>query len=219
MIDWNPNNPHRASYSAHNRLYDMADEYFSGQFEVWACLRENNGKLRMDFNREKTDKWFAHSVCYFPLWTKKGHSTGELSGRCESWFQKNCDRLIQGFFNANGYKNIEGAIQNTDHFNDLTAKWDEWFERKRKSWMKKYEAEVMSKKGVPAKMPSSHGGVANLLKTLTKTMTLQGASIQSIAKVQYAVCTQAGIYIPNEFLTDVAVALDYNDQMDKLEKA
>lgn len=57
------------------------------------------------------------------------------------------------------------------------------------------------------KRPNSHGGVANLLKTLTKTMEKQGTSIESIAKVQYTVCMQAGIYIPDEFIEDVAVAL------------
>lgn len=58
------------------------------------------------------------------------------------------------------------------------------------------------------KMPQSHGGVANLLKVLTKTMQVQGSSIQTIAKVQYAVCMQAGILIPDEFLTDVLTAVD-----------
>lgn len=58
------------------------------------------------------------------------------------------------------------------------------------------------------KLPQSHGGVANLLKVLTKTMATRGASIHTIAKVQYAVCMQAGIYIPDEFLTDVLVAAD-----------
>ena len=82
--------------------------------------------------------------------------------------------------------------------------------------MKKQNDVIKQTTGLPAKMPSSHGGVANLLKTLTKTMTLQGASIQSIAKVQYAICTQAGIYIPNEFLTDVAVALDYNERIENV---
>lgn len=56
------------------------------------------------------------------------------------------------------------------------------------------------------RIPQSHGGVANLLKVLTKTMTAQGSSIQTIAKVQYAICIQAGIALPNEFLTDVMVA-------------
>lgn len=54
--------------------------------------------------------------------------------------------------------------------------------------------------------PQSHGGVANLLKVLTKTMHEQGSGIETIAKVQYTVCMQAGIYIPDEFLADVLVA-------------
>ena len=62
------------------------------------------------------------------------------------------------------------------------------------------------------KSPNSHGGVANLLKTLTKTMEKQGASIQSVAKVQYAICMQAGIYIPDEFIEDVAIALSIMEE-------
>ena len=62
------------------------------------------------------------------------------------------------------------------------------------------------------KQPNSHGGVANLLKTLTKTMEKQGASIQSIAKVKYTICMQAGIYIPDEFIEDVAIALSVMDE-------
>ena len=47
-----------------------------------------------------------------------------------------------------------------------------------------------------------------MLKVLTKTMEKQGSDITSIAKVQYAICVQAGIYIPDEFIRDVAVTLD-----------
>lgn len=39
-------------------------------------------------------------------------------------------------------------------------------------------------------------------------MEKQGSDITSIAKVQYAICVQAGIYIPDEFIRDVAVTLD-----------
>ena len=39
-------------------------------------------------------------------------------------------------------------------------------------------------------------------------MEKQGSDISNIAKVQYAVCVQAGIYIPDEFIRDVAVTLD-----------
>lgn len=54
----------------------------------------------------------------------------------------------------------------------------------------------------------SHGGVANLLRVLTKTMHEQGSTIRTIAKVQYAICLQAGIYVPEEFMTDVLTAAD-----------
>ena len=62
---------------------------------------------------------------------------------------------------------------------------------------------------------NSHGGVANLLKVLTKTMNEQGSTIRTIAKVQYAVCLQAGIYIPDEFITDVLVAEDMAGDLDE----
>ena len=62
------------------------------------------------------------------------------------------------------------------------------------------------------KTPQSHGGVANLLKVLTQTMQKQGADIRNIAKVQYAICVQAGIYIPDEFIRDVAVCLDIDSK-------
>ena len=79
------------------------------------------------------------------------------------------------------------------------------------------ELEIKEKTGVSVvKTPSSHGGVANLLKTLTRTMEKQGASIESIAKVQYAICVQAGIYIPDEFLLDVATALTYKEAIEEI---
>ena len=67
------------------------------------------------------------------------------------------------------------------------------------------------KEACGATKPQLHGGVANLLKVLTKTMEKQGADIANIAKVQYAVCVQAGIYIPDEFVRDVAVTLDMKE--------
>lgn len=62
---------------------------------------------------------------------------------------------------------------------------------------------------------NSHGGIANLLKVLTKTMNEQGSTIRTIAKVQYAVCLQAGIYIPEEFITDVLVAAEMANDLDE----
>ena len=75
--------------------------------------------------------------------------------------------------------------------------------------MEKMEIDIQKVKEMSEKKtPQSHGGVANLLKVLTKTMEKQGADIASIAKVQYAICIQAGIYIPDDFVRDVAVTLD-----------
>ena len=81
--------------------------------------------------------------------------------------------------------------------------------------MEKPELILRDKPGtvpVKGKTPQSHGGVANLLKVLTKTMHERGSGIDTIAKVQYAVCVQAGIYIPDEFLTDVLVAQGIMDE-------
>lgn len=64
------------------------------------------------------------------------------------------------------------------------------------------------------KCNGQHGSVASLLKVLTKTMTLQGSDIRNIAKMQYMICTQAGIYIPDEFITDVAVFSDCEEEYD-----
>lgn len=79
--------------------------------------------------------------------------------------------------------------------------------------MKKMDTDIQKwKQFIPGNKPQSHGGVANLLKVLTRTMEKQGSDIQNIAKVQYAVCVQAGIYIPDDFIRDVAVTLDMDNE-------
>jgi hypothetical protein len=99
----------------------------------------------------------------------------------------------------------------------LCNRWDNWFEGRRKTFLENMNKEIIKMTGNPAKTPSSHGGVANLLKVLTKTMLQRGASLDTIAKTQYAICTQAGIYIPSEFLTDVSVALDYREKVKEID--
>lgn len=103
---------------------------------------------------------------------------------------------------------IQNAMNNTQNFEELLNNFLDWFDKKRRDFRMSFDI-TESKKQIleNGKRPNSHGGVANLLKTLTKTMEKQGASIESIAKVQYTVCLQAGIYIPDEFIEDVAVAL------------
>ena len=211
---WNPNNEHRAYYMAHNVLYDMANDYFT-EIEKNTPLVHIRGRDPISYDRYKASgrhPWFNNPQYYFPKWSGRG-KTLWLDQKCESWFFNHCSDMIKGMFNCEGFKDIEGAIKGTKNYKELCNRWDAWFEKRRKRFLEKMNTDIMKLTGVPAKMPSSHGGVANLLKVLTKTMEQQGASIQSIAKVQYAVASQAGVYIPNEFLTDVAVALDYKEQM------
>lgn len=102
------------------------------------------------------------------------------------------------------------AMRSYSSFEELFDGFLQFFDEKRENFMAKTknQIETQNKKMAPATRPQSHGGVANLLKVLTATMREQGSSIYTIAKVQYAVCVQAGIFIPEEFLTDVLVAHD-----------
>lgn len=94
--------------------------------------------------------------------------------------------------------------------NDITDTFEKWFLRKRKMVMENSALE-MAKHNEKIFKPTSHSGIASLLNVLTRTMEKQGADITSIAKVQYAVCVQAGVYIPDEFLLDVAIAMCIED--------
>lgn len=216
---WNPNNEHRAYYMAHNVIYDMANDYFN---QIEKPIIRLKGKYHDATKAEKESvsgrhPWFDNPQYYFPKWTTRGASA-VLDTKCEQWFHHNCEGMIYGMFRSNGWKDIGDAIKGTHNYKGLCNRWDNWFERKKDSFMAKMNEDIVKASGVPAKMPSSHGGVANLLKVLTKTMLQRGTSLDTIAKTQYAICTQAGIYIPNEFLTDVSVVMDYNDQMDAIDK-
>lgn len=213
---WNPHNEHRAYYMAHNVIYDMADSYFT---KIEKPIVRLKGQYRDASKAEKESvpgrhPWFDNPQYYFPVFFTRGTSNNVLNAKCEHWFHDNCQRMIEGMFHCNGWNDIGQAIKGTHSYEGLCNRWDDWFEERKDHWMKDYSELILKQKGVPAKMPSAHGGVANLLKVLTKTMMNQGSDIRTIAKVQYAVCSQAGIYIPSEFLTDVAVALDYNDKME-----
>lgn len=126
------------------------------------------------------------------------------------WFHENGKYILQLWL-KDTYKTISNAISNSNSFDDLFNSYLGWFNQKRMETRKKMEnqlKETTNSKLAEMKIPHSHGGVANLLKVLTNTMKMQGADIRSIAKVQYAICKQAGIYIPDEFIEDVAVAME-----------
>ena len=110
------------------------------------------------------------------------------------------------------------AIRKHINFNEFFDDFEKWFAEKRRKFMEKSAEMILAMrpdiKDIKLIKTHSHGGVANLLKVLTKTMNEQGSTIQSIAKMQFCVCTQAGIYLPDEFVTDVLTAIDI-DEMTK----
>lgn len=128
--------------------------------------------------------------------------------KCVAFFDKNAERICTAFISEIYHGDVEYAMFRTMDFVVLFQKFLNWFDDKRREFQMQFNVSEAKKQMLEnGKRPNSHGGVANLLKTLTKTMEKQGASIQSIAKVQYTICMQAGIYIPDEFIEDVAVAL------------
>ena len=136
--------------------------------------------------------------------------------KCVAFFDKNAEIISRIFIKEKYCDDVEYAIFKTKDFMILFQQFIIWFEDKRRKFRMEFNVSEAKKQMLEnGKRPNSHGGVANLLKTLTKTMEKQGASIQSIAKVQYTVCMQAGIYIPDEFIEDVAVALSVLDGNEK----
>lgn len=128
--------------------------------------------------------------------------------KCVAFFDKNAWQICTAFMREEYHGDVEYAMFKTMDFMVLFQKFLNWFSDKRREFQMQFNVSEAKKQMIEnGKRPNSHGGVANLLKTLTKTMEKQGASIQSIAKVQYTICMQAGIYIPDEFIEDVAVAL------------
>lgn len=128
--------------------------------------------------------------------------------KCVAFFNKNAEKICMVFISEIYHGDVEYAMFKTMDFMILYQKFLNWFADKRRELQMQFNVSEAKKQILESgKRPNSHGGVANLLKTLTKTMEKQGASIQSIAKVQYTICMQAGIYIPDEFIEDVAVAL------------
>lgn len=127
------------------------------------------------------------------------------------WFNENADGICKAYIKKRFGGNLEQAMKEAGTFNVFFDSFKEYFADRRKERMEQVENALQKRKQALAKQgktPQSHGGVANLLKVLTKTMQQQGNSIFTVAKVQYAVCIQAGIYIPDEFLTDVITAAD-----------
>ena len=133
--------------------------------------------------------------------------------KCVAFFNQKSSFLCLIFLTQKYDGDLESAMTQTRKFEVLYQEFLNWFDDKRRRFQMQFNVSEAKKQMLEnGKRPNSHGGVANLLKTLTKTMEKQGASIQSIAKVQYTICMQAGIYIPDEFIEDVAIALSVMDE-------
>ena len=131
--------------------------------------------------------------------------------RSWTWFNEHANDLRDRYIKARYRGNIETAMDESGTFAALFEGFCNYFTERRNEFTKKTNEMIDQRAKELARMgkrPQSHGGVANLLKVLTKTMHEQGNSIYTIAMVQYQVCMQAGIYIPDEFLTDILVAGD-----------
>lgn len=130
------------------------------------------------------------------------------------YFNDHEEKICDAYFHNQYGGNVQQAMIESGTFEQLFDNFLTYFSDRRNQFMDEtrnlLDAQKMNivKNG---KVPQSHGGVANLLKILTKTMQAQGTSIRTIAKVQYTICMQAGIYIPEEFITDVLVAANIEE--------
>lgn len=207
-----------------NLLYKDCEAVFDEKIKNIPFVQIKNKRMRTDSEihkecedaQKKREQYLENYQVYISAIAHRGR-INVIRYKCEQYFLTNYNFFKNAFLRFNKYDSLESAIQRTDTFNDLWLQMEKWFMRKEENFKQKMALEIKTKTGVSEmKTPNSHGGVANLLKILTKTMERQGASIESIAKVQYAICIQAGFYIPDEFLTDVAVALDYKNTVEAL---
>lgn len=162
----------------------------------------------------KIDTYFQGSSWYQYSWWSGRQKWGLayfIHGKCERYFEDNSEKIISNFLHDT-YGTIETSVLQTDSFSQLEEEFQNWFDERRTRFMEQTDTDIQKwKETCATSKPQSHGGVANLLKVLTKTMEKQGTDIANIAKVQYAVCVQAGIYIPDEFVRDVAIVLDMKE--------
>lgn len=196
-----------------NKMRDMADKIIMRESLKTMIKIKDFPEIKVpDYRKRETyfqgSSWYQYSWC---SGRQKWGLTYFLHGKCERYFEDNSDKIISNFL-RDTYGTIETAVLQTDSFMKLAEDFQNWFDERRTKFMEQTDTDIQKwKEACAASKPQSHGGVANLLKVLTKTMEKQGADIQNIAKVQYAVCVQAGIYIPDEFVRDVAVTLDMKE--------
>lgn len=196
-----------------NKMRDMANGFIMRDSVKSMLVLKGEPQIQ-NIYEEKYKTYFQGSSWYQYSWWNGGQKWGLayfIHGKCERYFEDNSEKIISNFLHDT-YGTIKTAVLQTDSFMKLAEEFQSWFDERRTKFMEQTDTDIQKwKETCAASKPQSHGGVANLLKVLTKTMEKQGADIANIAKVQYAVCVQAGIYIPDEFVRDVAVTLDMKE--------
>lgn len=196
-----------------NKMRYMAEKTFDDNRNLNLVYLKGEHRKGNEFDRKYHGYFLDYSAYQYSWWNgrQKWGLNYFIHGKCERYFEENSEKIISNFLHDT-YGDIKTAVLKTDNFMELAEEFQNWFDERRVKFMEQTDTDIQKwKETCAAKKPQSHGGVANLLKVLTKTMEKQGADIQNIAKVQYAVCVQAGIYIPDEFVRDVAVTLDMKE--------
>lgn len=101
--------------------------------------------------------------------------------------------------------------EQTENGKAVLKAYDDWMADKRRKFRLKTDLVIQKAtdgKAATGKPAPSHGGIANLLRVLTRNMEQRHRPLMDIAKVQYAVCVQAGVYLPEEFMEDVMILDD-----------
>ena len=196
-----------------NSFYQACVEKKHKEGLVYLKGRQRPAKLLENFQIEP---YLRQDWNFLPIqqFCGRGKRVGSEKRMAWVWFNEHANLIRDAYIEKEYGGDIGLAMMFAGSFDALFAEFRDYFSTRRKEFMEKTEKAMTVDKTALAKQgrpPQSHGGVANLLKVLTKTMHSQGSSIYSIAKVQYAVCVQAGIYIPEEFLTDVLVASEIMD--------
>jgi len=184
-----------------------------GNFDTWLKKQERDRKYRNDIDRR--NEWLGEIrelAQYIPRHGDYGRFGNWRKCKRKSLSFFICSHVWADVFIKDAFGDAKRAYLETSSKDELASMYLEWFKQKRRELRNEMttELQVINENVALAKQKSvqSHGGVANLLKVLTKTMEKQGADIRSIAKVQYTICRQAGILIPDEFIEDVAVIVN-----------
>lgn len=121
------------------------------------------------------------------------------------------DWLPQFLFDKYRTTDAYKIYQSTENSRVIVDDFNNWFEKKREAFRMKTDLAIQQATGgkvATGKPAPSHGGIANLLRVLTRNMEARHLPLIDIAKVQYTVCCQAGVYLPEEFMEDVMILAD-----------